>query len=296
MKILVTGAGGFVGKRLVKHLAASGHSVIAMARRSPAPEDAEYFSSPNVSVILHDLASLDVSALPPGIEAVFTLAQSSRFRDFPEGTDDVLAVNVTANVKLFQWARQTGVKRFIHVSSGGIYGGGSNSVKREEALFAVDSPLGFYLGSRLCGEILFQSFTGFFETAVILRPFFIYGAGQRKDMFVTRIIESVASGAPVTLHGHDGLKTNPVYVDDAVWAFAASLNLSGCHVLNIGGPDVLSLRALSSAVGKSVGREPVFSVVDKEAVDYVGDISNARMKLGFVPMGFENGLKLTLPR
>lgn len=294
MKILVSGAGGFVGKRLVLRLAHAGHEVVALLRRPVAPEEAHYFAHSGVRSLTTDLTNIDVAALPEGVDALMTLAQSSRFREFPEQAEEVFAVNVTSNLQLLQWAVRSGVKRVVHASSGGIYGGRPGGQILETDLLAVDSPLGFYLGSKLCSEVVFQNYRHFFEAAVILRPFFIYGPGQRPDMFVARLIESVRESRPVSLQGPDGLRVNPVYVNDAAAAFAAALDLRGAHVVNVAGPDVLTLRQVCDRIGQIVGRDPVYEQRAGSPVDYVGDMAQARDKLLPDPTPFAVGLEKTI--
>jgi UDP-glucose 4-epimerase len=294
MKMLVTGAGGFVGKRLVRYLADAGHDVTAVVRAEPAAADAPYFASPRLTVLRLDLARLDAGQLPRGIDAVYSLAQSSNFRSFPERADDIFAVNVAANATLLQWAVAQKVERFIYASSGGIYGGRSQGPSHESDLLAVDSPLGFYLGSKLCSEIVIQNFRQLFEGVVILRPFFIYGPRQQTHMFVARMIDSVRTGRPVRLQGPDGLRTNPIYVRDAVQAFAGAIALKGTHVINVAGRDVVSLRHMCESIGAEVGRAPVFEMVAGAPVDYVADTAQAEKKLGLALTPFLSGLRATL--
>jgi UDP-glucose 4-epimerase len=293
MKILVTGAGGFVGKRLVAHLVAADHEVVALVRQAPAGEDARYFAG-CARILEQDVTRLDPAALPRDTEALVTLAQSSRFRDFPAQAEDVFAVNVTANLALLQWAIGAGVRRVVHASSGGIYGGRTDGQLQESDLLAVDSPLGFYLGSKLCSEIVMQNFRHLFESVVILRPFFIYGPRQRTDMFVARMIDSVRWGRPIQLQGRDGLRVNPVHVDDAVLAFARALTIQGNHVINVAGPDVMTLRTMCGIIGAAMDRQPIFAHKEGEPVDYVGDTLQAEHKLGFRPVSFRTGIDRTL--
>src|SRR5262249_43548975 len=161
--------------------------------------------------------------LPRGVDAVCSLAQSSNFRNFPEKANDIFAVNVAANLGLVQWATSAGVGKFLYASSGGVYGGRRDGVLRESDPLTVNPALGFYLGSKLCAEILLQDYRSFFKTGAILRPFFVYGPGQKADMLVARLIESVRHSRPVQLHGSNGLRLNPVFVEDAAAAFAAAL-------------------------------------------------------------------------
>jgi UDP-glucose 4-epimerase len=293
MKILVTGAGGFLGKRLARHLADAGHEVTATVRTEPAGADRAYFESPRVNVLRFDLARFDGGGLPRGIDAVYSLAQSSNFRNFPERADDIFAVNVSANAALLAWAVAHKVERFVYASSGGIYGARSGP-SHESDLLAVNSPLGFYLGSKLCAEVLLQNYRQFFRTAVILRPFFIYGPNQKKDMLVARLIDSVCEGRPIQLQGADGLRLNPVFVEDAMRAFAGALELDGVHVMNVAGPDVLTLREVGETIGRLAGRKPVFENAPGSPVDYVASTDGATSKLGLKLTRFADGLKATL--
>lgn len=291
MKILITGAGGFLGKHLTRQLAGSGHEVTAIVRKNPPAYDADFFSSGNVRLLNFDLANPDFRLLPNGIEAIYSLAQSSNFRIFPEKAEDIFTVNVSANLKLLQWAVGQGVKKFVYASSGGIYGGKRGSTFQETDSLAVDSPLGFYLGSKLCAEILIQNYRHFFHTCAILRPFFIYGPGQRKDMLLARLIESIDSGKAVQLQGDNGLRLNPVYIDDASYAFSRALNLHGSHVINVAGPDVLTLREICEKIGYLLGKSPAFEQGSGMPADYIGVIDSSIAKLGLQLTNFDQGIR-----
>lgn len=294
MKILVTGAGGFVGKRVVALLASQGHEVVALVRVSPEIVDHHYFESERVNILVGDLTDFDVGALPRDIDGIIALAQSAHFRQFPDKAEEVFAVNVTSNVRLLNWAVANNVRRIVLASSGGIYGGKLGVQFQETDIFPVNSPLGFYLGSKLCSEIVFQNYRQFLDCAVILRPFFIYGPRQRPDMFVNRIINSVREGKSVTLQGRDGLKVNPIYVDDAAIAFVRALDQSGHKIINVAGPQIVSLRAIAEGVAAYVKRDPVYIHADGQPVDYVADIAIAREHLQLEPRSFDIGLAQTL--
>ena len=290
MKLVITGAGGFVGKRLVAAAAAAGHEVIALLHSVPAEPDRRYFSSKRVTILQTELTMFDPASLSPGIEAVISLAQSNHFREFPTHAAEVFDVNVTANLRLLDWAVRSGDRRFVLASSGGIYGGKLGARFQETDGFAINSPLGFYLGSKLCSEIVLQNYRHFLDCAVIVRPFFIYGPAQRADMFVTRIINSVRDGLPITLQGPDGLKMNPIFVDDAVSAFLGAVDLSGSWTINIAGPEILSLRDLADIIGQYLDARPIFRAAEGEPIDYVADIAIARRLLGLAPRAVKAGL------
>ena len=293
-KILITGAGGFVGKRLSKELALQGHEVFALMREIPNQEDMTYFKSELIHIIIHDLENFNPEKLPRNVDKLITLAQSAHFRDFPKKAEEVFRVNTSVNLSLLQWAISNSVKKVVHVSSGGIYGGKFGKIFQENELLSIDTPLGFYLGSKLCSEIIFQNYMNFFETAVILRPFFIYGPGQRKDMLIARLTDSVRKGKQIQLQGESGLRLNPVYVEDAAIVFANSLNLTGKHIINVAGPDILTLKKISEYIGHFLHKEPVFEHKEGDVVDYVGNIEQAVKKLDHPMTSFLTGLEQTL--
>ncbi len=285
MNILITGAGGFIGEKVVQQLAENGHCVTAVVRISN-----QMPIITGVNFLQMDLKNLDVNLLPENIDTVITLAQSAKFREFPQEAEDVFKVNIESNFRLFQWAVGK-IKRFIHISSGGIYGNHIDKTLSEDDLLAVDSPLGFYLGSKLCSEIIFQNYMHFFETAVILRPFFVYGKGQKEDMFVPRIVESVRKGTPIRLQGEQGLKINPIYVADAVVGIIKCLELEGKHIINLAGTAKISLKEMAEIIGKLLGKDAIFDYTSGQPSDYIGSNENAIQKLNINYTPFEEGIK-----
>ena len=121
--------------------------------------------------------------LPPNIDVVFYLAQSNRFRDFPNGIYDMLSINIEAPLKFVKWALDNNVKKFIFASSGGVYRKPDKPVIEFFDINANERN-GFYLDSKLSAEILLRNFSHMFESFIITRPFFIYGTNQKKHMLI----------------------------------------------------------------------------------------------------------------
>lgn len=284
MRLLVTGAAGLIGRHLIDALS-SCHEVYAL-HRPGAPGDVT-----GVHYIPADLTDREfVDALPGGVDGVVHLAQSRRFRDFPEGARDVFGVNVGSTAALLDWSVRTGVRRFVLASSGGIYGHGRDPFTEEHPVGSARRN-GYYLASKHSAELLGESYADHL-TIVILRFFFVYGPGQRPDMFIPRLTLSVAEGRPVLLDGEDGLCTNPVHVTDAVSAVHHALDLEQSHRINVGGPDVLSLRRIVEAIGAMLGRSPRYSVKPTaEPRDLIADIGKMRRLLAAPSIRFEDGCK-----
>lgn len=264
--ILVTGAAGLLGRAVASSLSSSGASVTALIRKSSAdcPPDAE-----RCVIDLSD--DWNPKRLPQKIDVVIHLAQSNRFRDFPEGASDLYAVNVSATAKLLEYARRVGARQFIYASTGGLY-------KAQGAKLAENSPLhepdklGAYFGSKLCGEIITQSYSGLMATT-ILRPFFIYGPGQKRNMLLPRLYDSIKAGKPIHLSGNEGIKINPIHVDDAASAVIEALKNPISAVVNIAGTEILGIRAIVECFGKHSQQKPVFVIQQTEPEDLVADIS-----------------------
>lgn len=284
MKILVAGSSGLLGWAMVELLSRE-HEVYALMR-----EKLQNSWRCPVQVIPCDLSSFDPLELPSGIDAVYYLAQSKRFRDFPSGAADVLEINVRAPLKLVEWARTTGVRSFVYVSSGGVYGGGPLPFPESSQISASPSR-GFYANSKLSCELLLSCFAEFFERFVIIRPFFIYGPDQDRLMLIPRMLRTVAENGAIALAGEEGIRINPVYVKDAAVACANIIGLDrGSYVFNIGGSEVVSIRSIAIMIGNLLGKEPLFSVAGAKADDLVGDISLMRLLLHTPDINLATGL------
>ncbi len=269
--VVITGADGLLGRR-VTQLLSNSLRVYALVRVLPEKP------VPDINYVIADFGGdWSFSELPERIEYVIHFAQSSQFRNFPDGALDVFNVNVSSTARLLDHARKTGVKTFIYASSGGVYGNGSEAFKENSAI-VPPGQLGYYLGSKACGEILVQSYASIFKV-IVLRPFFMYGPGQNRSMLIPRLIDSVATGKPVMLQGEQGLRINPVHVDDAALAVVAALDIGGSSTFNIAGPDVLSIRQICEQAGIYLNKKPLFSINEGEGADLIADISAMKEKL-----------------
>lgn len=253
-------------------MALEGHEVFAVTRE---PE-----SSPvsGVTYLVADLAKDNWEPeLPKEVNQVFHFAQSSKFRDFPESASDVFGVNVEATFRLLEYARKSRAQKFVFASSGGVYES-TGSPKSENQPIARPKELGFYLGSKAAGEILCQGYASILQT-VILRPFFMFGSGQKRSMLLPRIFDAVESGSPIILQGSSGMLFNPIHVSDAAQACIRAAQLDQSLVVNLGGPEVLTLRELALLFGRNLGKDPVFERALGEPSDFVADTELMRSKL-----------------
>lgn len=266
---LVTGARGLVGQHLLPLLSAD-YDVLALSRDiEGAP------SLPGVTWMARDLASAGFAHdLPQHVDAVVHLAQSRRYREVPDGAADVLAVNVAATEQLAGYAARSGATHFVLASTGSVYAPTTDVITEDSTVARTDS-VGWYAGSKLAAEALVYGYRTKF-VPVVLRPFFVYGAGQQRSMMVPRLADTIARGDTVTLNGPDGMQLAPTHASDAAMAFLRALRLEAPATINVCGPETLSFRALSNTLGALVGCAPQFAVSAATAADF--RVNGARMR------------------
>jgi nucleoside-diphosphate-sugar epimerase len=271
MRILVTGAGGFIGRQLVRALAAR-HRVAGVVRQRP-PEEIE-----GVEWIQCDLTDASaISDLPTKIDVVAHLAQSRHYRSFPQQALDIFRVNAASTASLLDYARVAGANTFLLASTGGVSGYRSEPIAEQDA----PQPNSYYATSKLIGEQLAQAYRDHFTT-VVLRYFFVYGPGQR-GMLIPTLLDRVRAGAPVALFGTNGIEINPIFIDDAIAATVAAIDLAGHDTVNVAGNEVVSIRRLTELLAEAVGATPQFEHSATPAGNLVARTDRMRVKLGVVP-------------
>jgi len=279
--IVISGGTGFLGSALLPLLAAR-DEVVALHRPSAEPP-----SVPGVRWLAQDLAGPLDAQLPASVDAVVHLAQSRRYREFPEQAIDVFAVNAAMTVSLLDYAARAGAKAFSYASSGAVYASGPAPVRETD----TPHPGNFYAASKLAGELATEQYRSLLA-AHVLRFFFIYGPGQR-NMFIPGVLERVRGGDEVTLAGPDGIRVNPVFVDDAAAAVVATLDLAEPMTLNVAGPTVVSVREIAEIGGQLLGSEPRFTLGDPQA-DLVASIERIDAVGASPKIPFEDGLRRTV--
>lgn len=287
MNILITGANGLLGRNLIDKLSHE-HTIFALVRDE---EKILFDKNKNVTTIVMDLKNFDSSQLPSNIDVIYYLAQSNRFREFPEGVMDMLEINIYTPLKIAHWGSLNNVKKFIYASSGGVYTNPNKAVKEFFDINANEK-MGFYLNSKLSAEMLLKNYSRFFETFVILRPFFMYGVQQNQTMLIPRLIENIKTGKEIALVGNSGIKINPVYITDAAEAASRILRIEGEHIINIAGNETVSLQELCLIIGGIIGKEPIFKHdFSTTQNDLVADTSIMKEKLFRPIIPIQDGIK-----
>jgi len=258
VKVLVTGAAGFVGRHLILRLA-SEHEVIALVHNVPTWE------LPAAKTIVADLTSPSVGArLPRNVDVVVHLAQA--YKAFPDHAAEIFAVNAGSTQRLADHARSAGVRRFVLASSGSIYAPGQTPLREK----SVARPTSFHPATKLIAEQVLSYYSDTLES-VSLRLFAPYGPGQT-DRMIPRLIDAVRSGRPILLSRGGEPRINPIYIDDLVDVFAQAVDGAGNSIVNVAGPVAVSIRDIAEIAGRAVDRAPVFTDRDQDpAGDLIAD-------------------------
>jgi nucleoside-diphosphate-sugar epimerase len=281
---LITGGSGLIGKHLVNEIK-SKYSVTCLIR-DPKKGDT------GTDIIEQDLAKpLQLSNLPPQCDCIIHLAQSENYRDFPGKSLDIYQINTLSTLELLDYGLKSGIKKFIYASTGGVYGFGDKPFSETAPIHSKVSDLGFYATSKINSEMILQNYTQFFEI-IIFRFFFVYGPGQKKNMLMARLIDSVIHKQPIVLQGNDGISINPVHVKDAVMAIVAAMELKGTHVINIAGPEILTMKQIGETIGNHLNMDPIFSYQENiQPKNLIADITKMKVLLKAPQISFYEGIK-----
>lgn len=254
-KILVTGAGGFVGAALVRQLQAKGYSVVAAQRQVAAASD-----DGKVTPVIRELsAATDWSAPLTGVDTVIHLAaRVHQLGEQPGAASEARydEVNRAATLKLARDAQAAGVRRFIFVSSIKVNGDWTLPGKPFRA-DDLPAPTDAYARSKAAAEqqlLALMAETGL--EVVIVRPPLIYGLGVKAN--VARLLDTLARGVPLPLGGIRHNRRSLLALEnllDLLIRCIAEPKAAGA-ILLVSDDDDLSTAELLEALGEGLGRKP----------------------------------------
>ncbi|MCK4846043.1 MAG: NAD(P)-dependent oxidoreductase [Deltaproteobacteria bacterium] len=275
--ILITGSKGHIGSNLVQALKAEGDCHIFEATRENGCDLEEKGW---------------VNNIPDGhYDVVIDLAQSRRYRDFPEGNEDVFAVNIRSTFELLEWSRIRGVKRFVFASTGIVY---ENQHGRKLNETDPCLPRSLYAASKLCAEHLIRQYADFFQV-VIMRIFGVYGPSQSGNI-IPSMIQRVRNGEEIYLAGNKGFFTTPIFISDCIKAISkVALDQLDTRelIFNLTGNEVLSLAEIVNIISKALNTKANIVVTEEEPQWVCGD--NTLMRTFYRPeIPFALGLEKTL--
>jgi nucleoside-diphosphate-sugar epimerase len=282
MRILLTGATGLIGREVVRQAPAD-WELVAVARAQ----------IPGIATVAADLADPGFAALlPTGLDAIVHLAQARDYRHFPECAPGVVAINVTATAALLDHAARHGVGQVLLASTATVYQPRTEPLTEEAPVRARS----IYAASKLSAELLATPYAAQLPVRA-LRVFTTYGP-ERDGRLVADLIHRVQSGHAVTVQGERGLMTSPIHTSDVARAIVSAVQrppqTGALDVVNVGGAPQ-GIRDMAEAIGRQLGREPIFEAVDGEPPSFVADLTKRRAVLDVPePISFAAGLAIDL--
>ena len=282
MKILVTGGTGFIGRHLIDALL-SEHQIFSLVRdRNQLP------TQENLIAIECDLANLkNLNQLPNKVDAIVHLAQANV--PFPECANELFAVNIASTQWLANYAREAGVSNFVYTSSGNVYLPSTEPVSETSPV----QPSDYYSLSKYCSEEMLKCYKKYFNIS-ILRLFAPYGYSQI-DRLIPKIINRVRSGQNVILFNGGQPRINPIYIDDLTKVIYQALFLQGYHVVNVAGPQIVSIKEIASIAGEILEYAPNFKNQEQSnCKNLIADIAQMKTLFQFKPTSIYQGIQHTI--
>lgn len=282
MRILVTGAAGFIGFHLCRELLAKGHTVVGLDNincyystalkfgrlaelgiEENAVVDGEAVCStvyPQFSFVkcsLEDNCALEKVFAGGGFDKVCNLAAQAGVRYSFENPSAYIQSNIVGFANIIALSYKYGVKHFVYASSSSVYGN-SNKVPFEET-DRVDSPESIYAATKKSNELManvYSSQMGLPTTG--LRFFTVYGPWGRPDMAPFLFLRSILEGEKIRVFNNGNLSRDFSYIDDIVTGVVKILEGEPAGlVYNIGNSSPVELMEFISTIEKVAGREAI---------------------------------------
>jgi NAD dependent epimerase/dehydratase len=304
-RVLVTGAGGFIGSHLVERLVETGARVRAFVRYTSRGEAGflrEVKGSTSLEVVAGDLRDMQaVDEAVRGMEVVFHLGAMISIPYSYVHPVEVVESNVLGTLNVLMACRRHEVRRVVQASSSEVYGTAVSVPIDEGHRLQGQSP---YSASKIGADKLAESFTCAYGLGVMtVRPFNTYGPRQSARAVIPAIISQALTREVVKL-GNLETRRDFTYVDDTVRGFVQAGEAEGVEgrVINLGTGEEVSIGELARLIIEMMGRSVRVEVDEQrlrpersEVMRLVSDNSLARELIGWQPeVKLEEGLARTI--
>ncbi len=274
MKILVTGAAGFIGQHVCHELIEAGHTAITL--------DRPWYMYKNQTDSMDIMADITEPLDPiDGLDAVVHLAAVASPRECDENPSRAFDVNVNGTYQVLKMALESGAKKFIFSSTAHVYG--SPAAMLPTSTEAPLRPGGVYATTKILGERLCELYYQAHELRFIaLRLFNAYGPGQPAGYFVPDMIAKAQMGS-FSMQG--GATTKDfIHINDVAKAFRRAAEVPFVGPINIGSGVETPLGEVALQIGRGFALGGTSIDMDlANATRMLCDYARAERVLGWTP-------------
>jgi UDP-glucuronate 4-epimerase len=293
MRILVTGAAGFIGFHLSRRLLADGHQVAGVDGMTPYYDPALKRARLDQlrplggfsfdEALLEDMPAMQAATERAAPEVIVHLAAQAGVRYSLDNPRAYVDANLVGGFNVLELARTAGVKHLLYASTSSIYGAPEKQPFEERD--RSDHPRTLYAASKKAGELMSHSYAHLWNIPTTAFRFFtVYGPWGRPDMSPWLFADAIAAGRPIDVHNRGEIWRDFTYVDDLVEAIvrlvgrppvkgepvgaADSLSPDApWRVVNIGRGEPVKLTALIDAIEAALGRTAVRNLTPMQPGD-----------------------------
>lgn len=296
MRILVTGAAGFVGYHLSRHLLETEHDVVAIDKVNSNERLDILIQYENFDFRHGSIADISFSQEIGEVDYIVHLAalpdvRKSIGRPYIQIQQDVLGyINLLEYAKILE-----GLKRLLFISSSSVYGVGGGFSETSPTM-----PISPYGVSKLNNENMntcYWHLYGFPITS--LRFFTVYGTYGRDNMVIWKFTKSISLGKPISLFNNGLNERDFVYVSDVVDAILLAMfdeKSTGHNVYNVGTGTSVSVLEVVRIIEDMIGKTATLETLPPQLGDVpktCADITKIKQDLGYTPkIDITNGLRM----
>jgi UDP-glucuronate 4-epimerase len=293
-RVLVTGAGGFIGSHLCEALLRRGDEVVgldnfdtfydpAVKRRNLTVPSADR----GFSLLEGDIRDLDtVRSALQGCQAVVHLAARAGVRPSIEQPLLYQDVNINGTMVILEACRIAEVAKVIFASSSSVYGNNEKVPFSEND--TVDYPISPYAATKKAGELLCHTYHHLYDMSIsCLRFFTVFGPRQRPDLAIHKFVRLIESGQSIPVFGDGSMRRDFTYIDDIVDGVCRALDrCSAYHIYNLGNSNPVRLSDLIAHIEDAMGCKADLDRRPLQPGDVqrtYADPQRSREELGFDP-------------
>jgi len=306
-RVVVTGAGGFIGSHLTEALVGEGADVTAVVRYNSRGDDGnlrylEPAARERITVQRIDLTDMEATRQAlTGAQVVFHLAAFVGIPYSYANPHDAVLNNVLSTLNVLGVARETGVEKLVQTSTSEVYGSARQVPIAETHVLQPQSP---YSASKIATDNIALSYHLAFGLPVaVVRPFNTFGPRQSARAVIPTVITQALTGSRIKV-GTTTTTRDFTFVADTVRGFllAAASPASVGQVINIGTGREISIADAIEIIVKLAGKNAKVERDEKrirpeqsEVSRLCADIRRAHDLLGYEPqVTFEEGIKRTV--